>query len=161
MTTLHAACSSRGRRRSPAERTADRSARQTTIRVPSHRRPNLSVDVLATVRGVDSRWTQGSRRSVHHRSVSVWALCASGSTCPTCGQSPLTCFGAITTIPLPVSSLWAEMAELVDALASGASGRKPMGVRVPLSAPHLPLRPTFPRAHRHPGRMDAPPSELR
>ena len=31
----------------------------------------------------------------------------------------------------------AEVAELADALASGASGRKPIGVRVPASAPIL------------------------
>jgi hypothetical protein len=32
--------------------------------------------------------------------------------------------------------LFAEVAELVDALGSGSSGRTPVGVRVPASAPH-------------------------
>ena len=32
---------------------------------------------------------------------------------------------------------FAEVSELVDELASGASGRKPVGVRVPASAPTL------------------------
>jgi hypothetical protein len=37
---------------------------------------------------------------------------------------------------LPTGSLHAEVAELADALASGASGRKAIGVRVPASAPN-------------------------
>jgi hypothetical protein len=36
-------------------------------------------------------------------------------------------------------SLVAEVAELADALASGASGRKPIGVQIPASAPALRL----------------------
>src|SRR5262245_16371449 len=45
---------------------------------------------------------------------------------------------------------FAEVVELVDALASGASGRKPVGVRVPPSASAYQLRRKLASKHRRP-----------
>src|SRR6202165_6297420 len=42
--------------------------------------------------------------------------------------------GLYNDLDLPFRGIRAEVVELVDALASGASGRKPVGVRVPPSA---------------------------
>ena len=42
--------------------------------------------------------------------------------------------GLYNALDLPFRETIAEVVELVDALASGASGRKPVGVRVPPSA---------------------------
>ena len=42
--------------------------------------------------------------------------------------------GLYNALDLPFRETRAEVVELVDALASGASGRKPVGVRVPPSA---------------------------
>ena len=42
--------------------------------------------------------------------------------------------GLYNDLDLPFRETRAEVVELVDALASGASGRKPVGVRVPPSA---------------------------
>ncbi len=42
--------------------------------------------------------------------------------------------GLYNDLDLPFREIRAEVVELVDALASGASGRKPVGVRVPPSA---------------------------
>src|SRR5881396_3414965 len=47
------------------------------------------------------------------------------------------------------SKVLAEVVELVDALASGASGRKPVGVRVPPSALSIAVPPDPLPAHTH------------
>ncbi len=63
------------------------------------------------------------------------------------GRPGLTVGGRVGTIvlrffcTLPAGKrVGAEVAELADALRSGRSGRKPVGVRVPPSAPFFPQR---------------------
>src|ERR1700694_3810512 len=48
--------------------------------------------------------------------------------------------GLYNDLDLPFRGIGAEVVELVDALASGASGRKPVGVRVPPSALNTSVR---------------------
>src|SRR5262245_36481921 len=59
------------------------------------------------------------------------------------------CLGFTQRSRLPFLKNLAEVVELVDALASGASGRKPVGVRVPPSALSSAARRHRPRATTH------------